>query len=310
MSLRLKMLTRFMALFVKPQLEKLASPVAARLSNERTARRVFPVPPYALFLEDHMTFGGHRCGGLWSSVGDVAARRVILYFHGGGYVVGSATTHRALTARISRHTHVRVFAPDYRLAPEHPYPAALEDARLVYSALLSRGYRPDDIVIGGDSAGGGLALALLSRLCAEGAPPVGVFAFSPWTDLSLSGESMRRNEKSDVILPVTRIRQMRDYYVAGGNPSDPGISPLFADYPDCPPVLLQYSSSEILADDSVRMAQRLRGQGARVEVQHWDDAPHVWQLFDGVLPEANEALEATGAFVTQVFSTGSVKASD
>jgi epsilon-lactone hydrolase len=299
MSLRLRILMWVMRWFIKPRLGHIETPQAAREDFERTARRLFRIPPNTLFLQESFPGETGPRPALWISCGPSAVRRVILYFHGGGYVAGSPQTHRAMLARLSRLTGMRVFAPDYRLAPEHRYPAALNDAIAAFEALLAKGYAPGDIVIGGDSAGGGLALALLAKLCQAGRAPGAVFAFSPWCDLTLSGASLQDNRVSDVILLTSRVKEMRDYYAGGNDPATPGLSPLMATFPDCPAVLIQYSATEILADDSARMAARLRAQGGEVSLQTWPDAPHVWQVFDGWVPEARQALQATADFIAQ-----------
>ncbi len=306
MSLRLRIAMRIMAWAVKPLLGGIHTPQKARDSFERTARLLFRIPPLALFEPTEFDTPAGPRPALWSRSGPIRPRHAILYLHGGGYVTGSPHSHRVITARLARLTGTEVFAPDYRLAPEHPYPAALQDAEAAWDSLLARGIPPENIVIGGDSAGGGLALALLARLCARGQPPAAAFAFSPWTDLTLSGESLLTNGRSDVILLSSRVVEMRDYYANGADPRDPGLSPLLAAFPDCPPVLIQVSATEILADDARRMADRLRAQGAEVRLETWDDAPHVWQVFDGTIPEAREALENTARFIKRAQTPGPV----
>ncbi len=299
MSLRLRLLMWVMRRFVKPGLKHIETPQNARDDFERTARRLFRVPPYALFLQENYPSDTQQRPALWISCGPCATRRVILYFHGGGYIAGSPRTHRGMLARLSRLTGLPVFAPDYRLAPENPYPAALQDAAAAYNALLAKGYASEDIVIGGDSAGGGLALALLARLCQGGRAPGAVFVYSPWCDLALSGKSLRSNSASDVILLASRVEEMRDYYIGDGDAHDAGPSPLYGEFPNCPPVFIQYSATEILADDSIRMAAHLRDQGAEVVLDRWQNAPHVWHVFDGWIPEARKALLATADFIRQ-----------
>jgi len=257
--------------------------------------RILTRPPaHAVVLADAVVRGE------WVWVGKARRRGIILYFHGGGYIMGSPQTHRAMVARLSRLSGLRAFVPDYRLSPEHPFPAALEDARAAWDRLIGLGYRRDEIVIGGDSAGGGLAFALLAQLCQAGQPPKALFAFSPWTDLTLSGESMTANAESDVLFPAHRAAELRDMILPVKRASDPAASPLFAKFPSCPPVFMQCSQSEILRDDTLRMAKRLQGYGAEVTVQMLPERPHVWQLFDRLLPEAGQALRETGAFIAGV----------
>ncbi len=267
----------------------------------RVARLLFRAPPLALYLPDNLSAQQHTTRALWISAGQVHPRRVIFYIHGGGFVVGSPWTHKKMLARLSRLSGLRVCAPQYRRSPEHHFPDALNDVKTAYQALLERGYDARDIVIGGDSAGGNLVFALLADLCAQGYPPRAAFAYSPWTDLTLSGESLRDNAQRDPLLPVSRIEELRGMYLGDADPSRPDISPLLAQYPDCPPVFLQVSETEILRDDTLRLAEHLRAQGACVEHQLWPDLPHVWQLFDGWLPEARQALRSTARFIARQF---------
>ena len=303
MSLRLKIMMLAMKVFAKPRLKKIKTPQEARQTFERTARLMFRIPPLSLFQASDFSSGDTTIPALWSSSGKCGIDHVILYLHGGGYIAGSPQTHRVITARLSRLTGMRVFAPDYRLAPEAPFPTALQDAEAAHAALIAKGYRAENIVIGGDSAGGGLALALTARLCAAGQALAAVFAYSPWTDLTLSGDSLQKNRNSDVILLTSRVEEMRDYYAANADPQDPGMSPLFAEFPNAPPILIQYSETEILADDSERMADHLRNQGVQVRLESWDDAPHVWHVFDGLIPEAREALQNTADFIRRALAS-------
>jgi len=223
----------------------------------------------------------------------------VLHLHGGGYIVGSAKAYEGMLGRLSTLAGIPVVAPDYRLVAEAPFPAAFEDVVAVWDALVAEGCPPGRIVLGGDSAGGGLALALLSELCRRGTPPAGIYAFSPWTDLTGSGDSIDANAARDVILPASRLGDLVEMVLAGADPRDPRASPLFADFPDPPPVYLQASRCEILLDDTLRIAERLRSAGGGVEVDLWDDTPHVWQIFDGRVPEARDALVRTAAFVAR-----------
>jgi len=215
-----------------------------------------------------------------------------------------------MLARLARLTGCEVIAPDYRLAPEHPFPAAVRDARSAWDGLIARGYQPEDVVIGGDSAGGNLALGLLAALLSEGIRPAGLYAFSPVTDLTFSGASIRANEGSDRLLPAARRGDLVRFYLGGAAPDDPRASPLLADFAAPPPVFLQFSETEILADDSRRMAAKLRAAGAVVTLDSWPDAPHVWVLFDGFIPEAREGLKRAAAFVNARFDGDQAKVSE
>lgn len=222
------------------------------------------------------------------------ARGRMLYVHGGAYIMGSPSTHCALAGRIAAASGLEAILPEYRLAPEHAFPAAFDDVSAVARALGQDG---GPLVLGGDSAGGGLALAVLSRLCVEGTPPTAAFAFSPWTDLTFSSESLSKNAQTDAILPVERIYEVRKHYLHHANPKDHRASPLFAAFPNCPPVFLQWSNTEILADDGRRMADHLHDEGTHVVASEWHDLPHVWQLFHDRLNEADEALAALTSFL-------------
>ena len=269
----------------------------ARRSFHRMARLGFHTPPLSLFLEDTLA----NRPALWVSSGVKSREKVIYYIHGGGYVVGSPETHKNMLAALSRLSGIQACLIDYRLAPEHPFPAAVDDVLAGYLALLERGYMPENIIIGGDSAGGGGALVLLSELCKRGIAPRAAFALSPWTDLTLSGETLRSNARSEAMLPVERIDELRDLYLQGADPANPRASPLFADFPDCPPVLLQASDSEILLDDTRRMAVVLEAQGGTVETYIWSGLPHVWQVFHGWLPDADLALLQVAQFIKARF---------
>ena len=297
MSRRLTLLNMGLRAIAKTYLRRVTDPLAARRQFERDAQLLFRTPPGALFLPDRLT---PTLSASWVSAGPVRLRPVVLYLHGGAYVAGSARTHRAMLARLSRLAGVRACLPNYRLAPEAPFPAAFEDAEAAYLALIARGYAPRDIVIGGDSAGGGLALALIGALCRAGTPPRAGFVFSPWSDLDLRSPSLRENAASDPILPVERITELRDIYLAGGAPTDVRASPVYAAFPSCPPVQIQASDSEILRDDARRMARHLIREGADVSLQTWPDTPHVWQMFDGWIPEARQALQLTADFLRAV----------
>ncbi|MCZ7676324.1 MAG: alpha/beta hydrolase [Roseovarius sp.] len=233
----------------------------------------------------------------------VAARGVrredgplLLYFHGGGYVFGSSDTHRAMLGRLSQLAQLPACLPDYRLAPEHPFPAAVGDALAVCAALAGR---PGGIVLGGDSAGGGLALAVLAEVLRRGlAPPAGVFAFSPLTDMTFSGDSLRANERADPVLPAARAHETAAMYLQGAAADDPRASPLFADFTGAPPVWLAVSDTEILLDDTRRMAANLRDQGVAVTVTQASGLPHVWPFFQGWLPEATATLRQLGGWIS------------
>ena len=297
MSFRSAALNHWLRLTEKPHLARAKSPQALRASFERKARLLFRAPKGCAFQPGSVA----EVPVLWVSAPEADDDLVILYFHGGGYVFGSPRTHRAMLARLSSLCSAWSCLPDYRLAPEHPFPAAFDDALAVYGDLLAGGTSPERIMLGGDSAGGGLALALLAEICRRDLPrPAGCFAFSPLTDLRFSGESMRNNAQSDVVLPADRAADMAGMYLRGADPDDPRASPLHGDFTGSGPVWLTVGDTEILLDDTRRMADVLRAQGVEVEMVIEPDLPHVWPLFHGMIPEAGTTLQRLGQWIRRL----------
>ena len=236
----------------------------------------------------------------WVVAPEARADRTMLYLHGGGYVVGSINTHRDLAARLSRAARARVLVIDYRLAPEHPYPAAVEDATAAYRWLLAAGASPQRIVIAGDSAGGGLTVATLVALRAAAQPlPAAGVCLSPWVDLEGSGESMTTKAAVDPLVNRERVRKTAAYYLAGQDPRAPLAAPLYANLSGLPPLLIQVGTAETLLDDSTRLAARARKAGVNVTLEPWEDMVHVWQVFAAILPEGRQAIERIGEFIRQ-----------
>ena len=220
----------------------------------------------------------------------------ILFLHGGAFLIGSPVSHRAITGRLAKLTGATVFAPDYRLAPEHPFPAALDDAFACYRALLAGGYAPSRILIAGDSAGGGLALSLCLRLRDEGlAPPAGVALISPWTDLTLT---QLAPIASDALLSAGWLAQGAAAYLDGQPATDPRISPIFANFGGLPPILIQSASEEVLRDDSRRLAAALEAASVRVSHREFPLMWHDFQLYAGLVPEATQAVSEIAAFAS------------
>lgn len=224
--------------------------------------------------------------------------RHILYLHGGAYVTGSAVIYRHITWRFAVAAEANLAAINYRLAPEHPFPAALDDATAAWHALLDEGADPRHCAVMGDSAGGGLALALALRVRDQGGPlPAAIVALSPWTDLAITGESPRVNAVLDPVLNSADLVPLASQYVDGADPRNPYASPLYGDPRGLPPTLLQVGSDEILRDDSERMAERMRKAGCDVTLEIWPRMPHVWHGFAPVLPEARSAILRVGEFI-------------
>ena len=260
MSLQLRFLNFGLRWGVKPYLARLGTPSKARKEFEVAAPILFPLPAGACHLVRPLAdMSSH-----WYRCGKARDGKIILYLHGGAYMAGSGRTHGRLATLLARHSGIEVCVPNYRLLQQAAFPAAFDDAVAAWNALLVKGYAPKDIALAGDSAGGGLAFALLSYLLQKGERPAGLVAFSPWNDLTLSGASLLKNQRKDPLLPASRIEEARDYYVQDAEPSDPRCSPLFAPFPDAPPILIHVGSTEILLDDSYRIEAALRQSGADV----------------------------------------------
>lgn len=235
--------------------------------------------------------------GEWVRVPEGREERVILYVHGGGYVIGSTATHRELVSRIARASGARALSLRYRLAPEHPFPAAVEDATAAYRWLLDGGVSPGSVVIAGDSAGGGLTLATLLALRDAGDPlPAAGVCLSPWTDLEGTGASAQPGGADDPLLELAGLREMGRQY-AGHDLRHPHAAPLYGDFTGIPSLLIQVGTREILLDDATRVAERARAAGVSVELEPWEGLIHVWQLFGPGVPEAVEAVGRIGEFV-------------
>jgi len=229
----------------------------------------------------------------------IGSDRQILFLHGGGYAVGSPGLYRHITWRFAEAAEGHVVTPDYRLAPEHPFPAALDDAHAAWLACLSSGADPRRSAFVGDSAGGGLALALALKLRDEGGPlPGAIVAMSPWTDLAVTGASARPGS-SDPMLNADDLAPIAAQYLAGADPRAPYASPLYGDPRGLPPTLIQVGSDEILVDDAVRMANRMREAGCDVTLELWPRMPHVWHAFAPILHEAGQAIGRVGDFIRE-----------
>ena len=234
----------------------------------------------------------------WIAASNASADRFVVYLHGGGFVMASFDTHRGLMGRISRSAEARVLGVNYRLAPEFPYPAALEDATATYNWLIANGATASDVVIAGDSAGGGLALSTLVALRkAAGPMPAAAVCLSPWVDMEASGDSMTTKAAIDPVVQREGLLNNAKLYLGNGHRRAPLVSPLYADLAGLPPLLIQVAESEVLLDDSKRLAGRAKRCGVQVSLEVWPEMVHVWQLFAAILPEAQQAIEHIGAFI-------------
>lgn len=234
----------------------------------------------------------------WVRVPGSDPAQVILYLHGGGYAMGSCNTHRGLAAYLAAAIGARALVIEYRLAPEYPFPAGLEDAAAAYRWLLKGGVDPKRIVIAGDSAGGGLTLATLLTLRDAGDPlPAAAVLFSPWTDLAATGESMTTRAAVDPMLSRESMSTITGWYIGDRDPRAPLVSPLYGDFSGLPPLFIQVGDNEVLLDDAVRVAERARAAGVEVDLEVWDGMWHVFQNSADHVPEARQALEKIGALV-------------
>jgi len=231
------------------------------------------------------------------------SKTFILYLHGGGYVSGSLTTHQMLCADLARSTNARVLFPEYRLAPEHPFPAALEDAKKAYRWLLESGVGAENIFVAGDSAGGGLSLALTLSLRDSGEPlPTGVVCISPWTDLTMSSASHREKNKAEMTLHPDNLHLWALCYAGEGDLQNPLVSPYFAEYDKFPPLLIQVGSEEVLLDDAKVVAEKAKSAGVDVTLSSYEGMWHVWHTVGELLPESHDAFEEIGRFVGSHFN--------
>lgn len=238
-------------------------------------------------------------GAEWSIAPGSEASRVLMFFHGGGYCSGSILSHRRLVTEAGRAAGVRTLAVGYRLAPENPYPAAYEDAMTAWRFLLAQGYAPENIVVGGDSAGGGLTLALITRLRdASEAMPACAWLISPWTDLTLSGETLITKDAVDPLIHKGYLDELADAYVpAAIGRADPRVSPLYAHLRKLPPLLIQVGSAETLLADATRLATAAGVADVAVTLEVWPHMIHAWPMWNARLEPGREALASAGAFM-------------
>ena len=233
----------------------------------------------------------------WIAPVGASKEKVIFYTHGGGYISGSCTDHRMHVAKFVEGTGLPALLFDYRLAPEHPFPAAVEDSVMAYCWLLEQGIAPENIIIVGESAGGGLCLATLVSLRDQGIPlPCAGVSLSPWTDLKCSGESYRTNARKD-ISTLGSWEIWGGYYVGDNDPTHPWLSPLYADLKGLPPVMIQVGDNEILLDDSRRFAEKARLAGVDVTLQVWEGMVHCFAILAPMFPEAVQAMEDIFAYI-------------
>jgi epsilon-lactone hydrolase len=278
----------------------------------RRARRVFGSPaPYRWLRTRGLRLkqaGDGKVRGEWLEV-ERPERGVILYIHGGGYVSCSAATHRPITAALARLSRRKVFSLDYRLAPEHRYPAALSDALAAYQWLLEEGWPANQISLAGDSAGGGLVLGTLLRARDAGLPlPSSAVCFSPWTDLAGTGASAQSNDGLCDMFRATNLHEFAAAYLGPNRAPDAYASPVLADLSGLPPVLLQVGSTELLLDDARRVHEKIQAAGGTSRLEIYEEVFHCWQMMYGIVPEARSALTSAADFIRGHLPTESKQA--
>jgi len=234
----------------------------------------------------------------WNTPDDSADGRTIVYYHGGGYGIGSVKSHRGLCSNLARAARARVLSVDYRLAPEHPHPAAVDDAVAAYRWAIANGADPAKTAVGGDSAGGGLTVATLIALRDAGDPlPAAGLCLSPWVDMTCSNARIQEVAPRDPMLSPPVLEVFAKAYVAGADPKAPTASPIFADLAGLPPLLIQAGTAEVLIGEIEDFAAKAKAAGVDVQLEVWDDMLHVWQTFADMLPEGREALADIGKYV-------------
>ena len=275
-------------------------PRLARTPDALTARKVMsggpemPAPPGARIVPG--TVGG--IAGEWLVADSVPTIATLLYLHGGGYFACTPQTYHAVTSSFAL-AGFRTFAPDYRLAPEHPFPAGLDDAVAAYRGLLEN-TAPRQIVVAGDSAGGGLSMALLLSLRDRGIPlPAAAVLFSPFVDLAATGESVRTNSRRCAMFDSKSFGRAAQYYLGERDRTIPLASPLYAELHGLPPLLIHVGADETLLDDSRRLAERAQRAGVKTQIKIWPAVPHVWQLFQRWVPEGRSSLREAGMFLAR-----------
>lgn len=288
-----------------PQLDRVIGMIKARAQTVRKTtdedRASYENMLASMSMADDIATQRVGAGGVpaeWIRAPQARPDRVLLYFHGGGYVIGSMRTHRPMLAEISRASGFSVLGLEYRLAPENPFPAPVEDALSAYRWLLTTGVAPDKIVLGGDSAGGGLVVSALVAIRYAGEPmPAAGVCISPWIDMEATGNSFVTNAAVDPSVSKERILNIAKVYLAGKNPRAPLASPLYADLCGLPPLLSLVGSIETLLDDARALTGRARAAGVEALLEVWDDMPHVWTHFAAILPEGQQAVERIGDFM-------------
>ncbi len=290
-SLRARFINRFVRKRLKPLKLPDIEPQTLRAMMEKRSMAMLPKSVRIEPVEAPV------CGE-WQRPVKISPGRTILFFHGGGYVFGSPRLMSPISCHLAAAAEAPVFSLDYRLAPEHPCPAAIEDALAAFDFLVSKGARPEEIYVGGDSAGGGLALATVQALAAAGRPrPGGAFLISPWTDLTASGASIEENDERDAMFTADTIRRGGSRYAGALALDDPRVSPLFGEFNGLPPLFICVSQDEVLRDDGIRAAAKAKEAGVPVELRVERGLVHIWPLFAPIVPESMRTIRQIADFI-------------
>ncbi len=275
-------------------------PLPERRAAMEAGAASMPLPPNTAF--EDVDAAGVPCE--WVRADEATEQGTLVYLHGGAYVACSPRTHRRLTAALSHATGMRVLVPDFRLAPENPFPAAVEDAVAVYCWLLEGGAAPEQLAIVGDSAGGGLAIALLVAARDAGLPmPASAVAISPWADMEVNSESMTSKADVDPMLTPERLRLNAGRYLAEHDPRDPLASPIYADLSGLPPLLIHVGGREVLLDDAKSLTEKAEADGVDVTLEVHDEMVHVWHILTGLAPEGDDGVRRVAGFVRSHMAT-------
>lgn len=298
MSLRFKIIAFVSKLFFKSALARIRNLQRMRGYLDFVTKINGVNPKGALYEDGTLSHNGQTVPVVWASLADPSQSHVLLYIHGGGFIFGSADTHKHLAADIAGQLGIKAVLPNYRLAPEHPYPKGFDDVVTSYQALLEMGYQSQNIAIGGDSAGGNLTFALLAYIKANKLPiPACAFTFAALTDLANTAKSITENAANDCVLAANRFGEMSRVYAQGQDIKSPYLSPVFADFKGVSPVLMQASEGEMLIDDSRAMLKVLTDQGVDAKLSVFGNSFHVFQILRGLVPEADQALTEVVAFI-------------
>ena len=282
---------RFWRFLLKRMFQGKHLTIAEYRAQSISAGRFMSRPPKGIEVQ-HINVDGIQAA--WIRPADADKTKVLLHLHGGGYVNGGIASHLMMCIPMAQTLRMNVLLPEYRLAPENPFPAALEDVTKIYHWLLEQGYSSSNIIISGDSAGGGLSLATVLSLRDHHDPlPAAIVCMSPWVDLTMRGQSHRTNAKEDVILKTETLKEWTDCYVGTEKPENPLISPIFADLHDLPPMFIQVGSDEILLDDSIALAEIAPNATLKI----WDGMWHDWHVFGALIPESKQAFEEIKQFI-------------